>query len=600
MHSLRTLHRQARFFSTASLKGRWKNLVHYLTDETDSLCWKELNNKSAEIEKIIEQNGEETTDEVKKIEWNKWMTKIGNTEVVSCLKNYYDNQMEMLHNLEMLEKNGSDDKKGSDDKRGSSDKRGSNSKKESIDSVEVRGLFDKALANCKTAETESERLLINGAKTLWIMFHNPSIENVDNNEWIESDRYWKAFVEKHAVYNLNNKSLEPEDEENKNALKNEWQKKTTTFNERSDTPILYDYMINLPQWEYYDINRRVFLEHICYFLLRTGLKFQMFPELFKWKWMTHIEDLRFQFLDIAVKRKNELQLETGKREIALELQPIDYEHHGEEYHLKLLKHFKDYQNLILSRLMANYIFLCDPFIPIQTKQSLKDIQKRFKGKLYKLNNDDVNSLFYLITEEQDKKQIDNCKPFDALNHFYSYLKKNNIQLNPCYSKLVHIMTEILQERGDFWLKTPNDETLADSFLRRLDKDDSLYPTYVEYINQMKEQFQNKIEIPLNKYEEEVQLIEQKYLEESNFFKQFTKALLNEEPLIQGQEKLLEWNKIEKMEINQIQKLIDVGDINVVDSENKKKINNANQLLEYLQKQEIEKVEIQNFIKGLIV
>lgn len=598
MQKLKTLNRGVRFFSSAQLKSRWKNLSFYLTNENDSLCWKELNAKVAEAEKVVELNGEDTIDEVKKIEWDKWMNKIGNTQVLSCMKNFYDSQMKILDQMEQVERK--------DDKGigiGSGSGSGSGSRQMGGDG-EVSLLFDKAVKNCKSAEEESERLLVNGAKALWIQFHNPQVQDVDNNEWIESDLYWKAFVEKHALYNLNNKSLEPEDEENKNALKNEWHKKTTTFNERSDTPILYDYMINLPSWEYYDINRRVFLEHMCYFLLRTGLKFQMFPELFKWKWMTHIEDLRFHFLDIAVKRKNYVQLETGKREVPLELQPVDYEHHGEEFHLKLLQHFRDFQNLVLSRLMANFIFLCDPYIPIQTKQSLETVQKKYKGKLYKLNNETTsgNCLFYLPTEvEQIKKEKDQSflhssfQPFDALYNFYCYLKQNNIQLNPTYSQLLHIVTEVLQERGDYWLKTPN-ETIADAFLRRYNKDDSLFPTFVDYVNQMKEQFDKKIEIPLNKYKEEIKIVEQNYEEESKFFAKLVKALLNDEPFVHQQVDKLQ--ELAKMEKQKIQNLIDSGEVHIIDEESKQKIHQADQLLEHLQKQEMEKMEIQNFIKTL--
>ncbi|CRG99811.1 conserved protein, unknown function [Plasmodium relictum] len=562
MNSLKIFNRKSKFFSTISLKKKWQNLSSYITNENDLSSWKELNTKIFEAENLIQKQENES---FKKIDWNVWNNKISNKELLSCMKNFYDNQMKML---EELEENEEKEKK-------------TNENEEDI-------IFDEALKNCKKSEENSEKLLVDGAKTLWISFHNPPVSNLDNNEWIESDKYWQAFVEKHSVYNLNNKSLEPEDEENINFEKNEWHKKTTKFNERSDTPILYDYMINLPSWEYYDINRRIFLEHLFYFLLRTGLSYKHFPELFSWKWQTHIEDLRFQFLDVSQKRRSEIQLLKLKREQALELQPIDYEHNGEEFHLKLLNHLKDYQNLLLSRLMSNYIFLCDPFIPVQTKEALENVLKLHKGKLYKLNNE-VNCLFFL-PENNDNKT--NYKPFEALHNFYQYLQSKNIKLNPSYSELLNIFTEILQERGDYWLNISN-ENISDSFLRRYNKDDSMYPIFVEYVTQLKEAFSNKIEIPIEIYKKEIEIIEEKYKDECIFFDNFLKAFLSDD--ITSHEKLPDFIKLDE---SQIKKLVDEENVEIVDLEKNEKIVEPKKIVEYIKNQEIEKQKIQEFVKSI--
>ncbi|SBS83071.1 conserved protein, unknown function [Plasmodium ovale] len=571
MKHLNIFNRECKRFSTlSSLKKKWQDLSSYITKDSDMSHWRELNSKLFEAENLVHKQGYE---KLKKIDWTAWDDKISNKELLLCMKNFYDSQMSALEELESSEEKELKGKKS-----------------------EEETLFDEALKNCKSAEENSAKLLIDGAKTLWISFHNPPVSNLDNNEWIDSDMYWQAFVEKHAVYNLNNKSLEPEDEENRNVEKNEWHKKTTKFNERSDTPILYDYMINLPSWEYYDINRRIFLENLIYFLLRTGLSYKFFPELFRWKWKTHIEDLRFQYLEIAQRRRKHHQLLGVRRETPLELQPVDYEHKGEEFHLKLLHHFKDYQNLVLSRLMSNYIFLCEPYVPVQTKEGLENILKVHSGgKLYKLNSGgEVNCLFFLPENCHEGSVKIMYKPLDALGNFYDFLKSKNIKLNDSYYRMLQLFTQVLQERGDYWLNMPN-ENMADSFLRRYNKDDSLYPVFVDYVSQLKDQFSNKIEIPSSSYDNEMELVEQKYKAECDFFDNFVKTFLPEDITLSHEESFPDLSKLNE---NQIKKLVHERKIKIVDEETNELLVDEKKIAQYVQNREAEKQQIQEFVKSL--
>lgn len=41
--------------------------------------------------------------------------------------------------------------------------------------------------------------------------------------------------------------------------------------------------------------------------------------------------------------------------------------------------------------------------------------------------------------------------------FYSYLKKQNIELNDSYIEMLNIFTQIIQERGQYWLHIPNEK-----------------------------------------------------------------------------------------------------------------------------------------------
>ncbi|KOB87426.1 hypothetical protein PFDG_03461 [Plasmodium falciparum Dd2] len=618
MKSLRLFNRRFRYFSTLSTnKRKWQDLSFFLTNDIDTSHWREMTSKINEAENLIKMEEGKAS---KSIDWVDWNEKISNKELLSCMKNFYDNQMKMLQEL-------------------------GGEKEGNLKEGEEEKIFEDALKNCKESEEISKKLLVDGAKTLWINFHNPNVSNVDNNEWIDSDLYWQSFIEKHSIYNLNNKNLHPEDDENCTFEKNEWHRKTNKFNERSDTPILYDYMINLPSWEYYDINRRLFLENMLYFLLRTGLNFRFFPEIYNWKWIAHIEDLRYQYLNTSHIRRKQNQLKTVKREVPLELQPLDYEHKGEEFHLKLLQHFKEYQNLVIARLMSNYIFLCDPYIPVQTRESLQGVLNRFKrGKLYKLvshscvntndgknqtnglvnahinnnnslvnahinnNNSLVKCLFFLpdeeyIDTEKKESQDDNLicsnmyKPLDALQNFYSYLKKQNIELNDSYIEMLNIFTQIIQERGQYWLHIPN-EKITDTFLRRYNKDDSLYPVFVQYCDELNEAFLNKVEILPENYHKEITYIEKIYQEENRFFHTFVNSFLtNDDDLNLSFQQINSFNLL-KMNEKQIDHLIKSGKLVLMDEDTHQKITDPKKALDHLKNKEMQKQEIREFVKSL--
>lgn len=166
----------------------------------------------------------------------------------------------------------------------------------------------------------------------------------------------------------------------------DWHKRMGKFNDRSDTPLLYNFMDTLPSWEYYDIHRQVtrlvsaavisfllsyfccpllllhilhvagicwlapfcpwvlsprypspcalsttamlftlrfnssllrmlfmrysflclnylfrkaFIEHMMYYLIRTGGDYRFFPEMLPWQWLGDIEDQRYRFLSVV-------------------------------------------------------------------------------------------------------------------------------------------------------------------------------------------------------------------------------------------------------------------------------------------------------------
>lgn len=118
--------------------------------------------------------------------------------------------------------------------------------------------------------------------------------------------------------------------------------------------------------------RRVFLEHMIYYLARTGNSYHFFPEIPPIQWVSHIEALKFRWTSRAHARRKARQLTSLSREEALDLCPLDseIEHHGEEHFLKLLLKERSTFESLVARLMADYCFLCHPAMPCSTLASL--------------------------------------------------------------------------------------------------------------------------------------------------------------------------------------------------------------------------------------
>lgn len=61
-------------------------------------------------------------------------------------------------------------------------------------------VYDASVASCEKSVQASEKIVGNGAKALYISANNPSIGEVSTSEWLDTDQYWAAFVEKHHHY----------------------------------------------------------------------------------------------------------------------------------------------------------------------------------------------------------------------------------------------------------------------------------------------------------------------------------------------------------------------------------------------------------------
>merc|ERR1712054_227702 len=127
----------------------------------------------------------------------------------------------------------------------------------------------------------------NGARALWISFQNPPISLVSQQEW-------QAFVEKHQFYHnhLCSAVEDPEskdyDAKQKAELKMKWEKFDGRGTTRQNNKLLYQ----RPSFEYYDVFRGPLIEHMIFYLSKTGGDARMFPEVMPTKWFAEIYDIR--------------------------------------------------------------------------------------------------------------------------------------------------------------------------------------------------------------------------------------------------------------------------------------------------------------------
>lgn len=342
-----------------ALRSNWKGLSSFV-NESVSTAWNEIKSCDGALQNVIDNNRSGT---VTKIDWSQWKERIGNPKLLEAFESNYNCLISLLDKIPQPILKYCEVLKRAEEESG------------------------------KSAE-EAMRLIEDGVKALWISNHNPPVWKIDPNEWLESDQYWQAYIEKHAVFAPHIDSLDPESPAEIEARRQKWQTNVAKFNERTDTPILYDYMNHLPTWEYYDINRKQFYQHMSYFLNLTGEDFRHFPDIPKWQWITHCEDLNFKLFAVQHRRKVEKQLTTKSRHVSNDLEPE--EGHCEETHeMAFLSSEKERSEEALIYLLSNYAFLSDPYIPFENLFQLELIKSRFgDGKLFSFG-EDVDVLFFL-------------------------------------------------------------------------------------------------------------------------------------------------------------------------------------------------------------
>jgi hypothetical protein len=374
-------------------------------------------------------------------------------------------------------------------------------------------LYEAAVEECRDSVRASEEIVRNGARALYISFHNPPVSHLTQTEWLDTDQYWQAFVEKHMYYSnyINSLTEDPESKEYDEAVKADALRKWNTWDSRGVVKYNNKMLYQRPSYEYYDLYRAPLIEHMMFYLAKTGGDARMFPELIPHQWMCEIYSNRFEVLDILQRRRRSMQESTLSRELPLEFAPANLDHDGEHYYEEWIQRENEMVNLQVGRLMGNYMFLSDA-VPVQTEAGLVRVSGQ-SGKFYSLG-EDVNAVFFKPDSQEDPD------PVVSFNTWADHLRMTGRKMNPGYSQMLVIFHRILASRKEGlngrWFAAPG-ESQADAFMRRLKSDDPARAVYSDYASELRTRWASATEIPGEKILEVVKSKEAKYqLEQVEF------------------------------------------------------------------------------------
>lgn len=450
----------------------WTSLGEFASTEADAAAFRAARAADASVQETIDTS----QNKPQPIDWSKWSGQIQHKDLVENLKAYHDQTVSMLDGLIKEDHN------------------------HAIDGLQFRSehnaMYDAAVKSCEESVQASETIVANGAKALYISYNNPPVSTVSTSEWLDVDQYWQAFVEKHHHYHnhLNSAVEDPESREYEDkqraALLTEWAAQDDTRNNK----LLYQ----RPSYEYYHIFRGVLVQHMVYYLAKSGGDARFFPELMPHSWFCGMYDLQFKLYDNLQAKKRATQEAGLLMGTDHEYHPHDMEGDGEAYYGRLIAHETEQTQNLVGRLMGNFIFLSEA-VPVQTVQGLGNA----KGKqLYSLG-DDVNALF--VKEEGD------VSPTDAFQSLSASLPAGGMP--DAYKLVFEEFCNILEARqtglGGSWFNAPG-ESQADAFLRRLKFNDRGREVYEEYVAELKGRWANATPVSAEEAAKRMPEIEKKY------------------------------------------------------------------------------------------
>merc|ERR1712087_211537 len=165
--------------------------------------------------------------------------------------------------------------------------------------------------------------------------------------------------------------------------------------------------------------------------------------------------------------------------------------------------------LTVGRLMGNYIFFSDGYVPVQTGTAFyRAIQMDGgKGTFFSLGSD-VHCLFYKPAEALSMPDPKEC--FYALADHTSMTGR---RFEVGYAAAFEAFTEVLESRkeglGGNWFTGPG-ETSKDAFMRRLKKSDPAYQIYEAYAAEHAERWAGAKALSMEQALAEMPEVERKY------------------------------------------------------------------------------------------
>merc|ERR1712176_100393 len=351
----------------------------------------------------------------------------------------------------------------------------------------------------------------NGSRALWISYQNPPISLLSQSEWLDADQYWQAFVEKHHFYH-NHLCSAVEDPESKEYdakqvadLKKRWE----TFDGRGTTRQNNKLLYQRPSFEYYDVYRGPLVEHMMFYLTKTGGDARFFPQNMPVQWFAEIYDIRFKIYNVLQRRKRLEHEASMARESYHDFHPHDLEHDGEAYFAKLIAKESAVTELAAARLMGNYILFSDAYIPVQTGAAFyKAIQSDDgKGTFYSLGSD-VHCLFYKLAGEA----LAVPAPTECFHALADHVSMTGRRFEVGYAAAMEAFTEVLESRkeglGGCWFTAPG-ESSKEAFMRRLKTADPAYDIYAAYAAEHTERWAGAKAISMSEAIAEMPEIERK-------------------------------------------------------------------------------------------
>jgi len=466
------------------LRDRWHALQEYAVGETNAEEFRLLRARDAGVTNVIAAQPAAP----KSIDWKAWESRISNKETLACLKDFHTQQTALLDAV--LKENHLQTVQGQ--KAGWQ-------------------LYDSAKVSCAQSVQKSQQILRNGARALWISFQNPPVSQLSQSEWLDADQYWQAFVEKHHFYHnhINSAVEDPESKEYDAKQKADLQKRWQTFDGRGTTRQNNKLLYQRPSYEYYDVYRGPLIEHMIFYLTKTGGDARTFPENMPVQWFAEIYDLRFKVYNVLQRRKRLAHESSMKREMHHDFHPHDLEHDGEAHFSKLIAKETAITELTMGRLMGNYILFSDKYIPVQTGQAFyRALQTDGgKGTFYSLGSD-VHCLFYKPAAELSMPDPQEC--FHALANHVSMTGR---RFEVGYAAAFEAFTQVLESRkdglGGNWFTAPG-ETSKDAFMRRLKRSDPAYAIYNAYAAEHGERWSNAKALSMEAAMAEMPEVERKY------------------------------------------------------------------------------------------
>lgn len=465
-------------------RDNWHSLQEYAVGEANAEEFRLLRARDSAVAGLITAQNKPAAN----IDWSAWEGRINNKEVFQCLKDFHGTQSKLLDSV-----------LGEDH----------------MASVKTQTagweLFGDAVKSCEKSVEKSETIMRNGARALWISFQNPPISLVSQSEWLDADQYWQAFIEKHQYYHdhLNSAVEDPESKDYDAKIRADMMLKYEKWDGKGSTRMNNKLLNQKPTHEYYDWLRGPLVEHMIYYLSKSGGDSRFFPQNMPVQWHAEIYDIRFNIYNVLHRRKAQAHNASLARICDMEYHPHDLEHDGEAYWMKMIGKETAVTELTVARLMGNFIFLSDAYVPVQTGAAFYKalLSDGGKGTFHSLGAD-VHCLFYKPAEE-----LSTPDPTECFNALADHVSMTGRRFEVGYAAALEGFCQVLESRkeglGGSWLTIPG-ETTKDAFMRRLKKSDPTTAIFEAYAEEHTEKWAEAKVLTMDEALKEMPEIERKY------------------------------------------------------------------------------------------